>query len=65
MIRNVWAGQVRPGHVIVDDGLPPPDNEYTVVRVMPLLGGSFFDVYVAEFDEPICFGRSEKVPVKS
>jgi hypothetical protein len=56
---SVWAGQVRSGDTIVHDG-----QEFPVVSTVPVLGGSWFNIFIKGHDEPVPFGQAEKVQIK-
>lgn len=56
-----WAGQVRKGDVLVAEG-----QQYKVVKVESVMGGSWFNLYVEGHEsEPVAFGGSEKVEVRA
>jgi hypothetical protein len=58
---NKFPGQLRKGDVIVQGGT----MEYLIVKVEPVFGGSWFNVYVKGHEnEPVSYGNSEKVEVK-
>lgn len=55
-----FPGQLRKGDVIVDDG-----REYPVVKVEPVFGGSWFNVYLkGQEGQFVPVGNSERVEVK-
>lgn len=56
-----WPKDLRKGDVIVgDDG-----TTYEVVKVVPIFGGSWFDVYFKGHPGmPVAFGGTEKVDIK-
>lgn len=60
MTTTKFPGQLRKGDKIVWlDGRPLP-----VLKVVPIMGGSWFDVHVKGFPNgPISYGNSEKIEV--
>jgi hypothetical protein len=56
-----WPQQLRKGDVIIEDGQEFPP----VVKVVPIMGGSWFDIFVKGQDVPVgSFGHREKLEVK-
>ena len=59
-MKQKWAGQVRKGDIVVANN----GQEFSVVKVEPVFGGSWFNIFIEGDSEPFAFGRNEKVEVK-
>lgn len=56
-----WAGQVRKGDVLLAEG-----QRYKIARVEPVMGGSWFNLYVEGHEtEPVAFGHREQVDIET